>query len=173
MDYSTTERGRRDVTIPAPDGVAPAPRDERLGAHGSYRGSRREAVKVLGERAGGPELPLSESAIAIDVVAPSVIDAPVGATMSRGDAIARGDALPRGDAMARADLDALVEPVFTRNGWVSPPSQALAEHPLVRGLMLELPPRGRAPEPDWLERWFDAARAILTLLYAEPGASGR
>ena len=34
------------------------------------------------------------------------------------------------------------------------------------GLLLELPPKGSMPHQDWLDRWFEAARSILELLYA-------
>ena len=42
-----------------------------------------------------------------------------------------------------------------------------ADHPLLRGLLLELPPKGTVPAADWLDRWFDAARSILELLYMQ------
>lgn len=42
----------------------------------------------------------------------------------------------------------------------------IASHPLVQGLLLELPERG-GPVPDgWLDHWLEAARAVLELLYA-------
>ena len=41
----------------------------------------------------------------------------------------------------------------------------LADHPLVQGLLAELPDRdARLPE-GWLDRWLEAARAVLELLY--------
>ncbi len=43
-----------------------------------------------------------------------------------------------------------------------------ADHPLVRGLMMELPPRGTSmPSREWLDRWFEAARSILELIYTQ------
>lgn len=50
-------------------------------------------------------------------------------------------------------------------GWLDSPDGSMAEHPLLRGLLMELPPRGQAPTPEWLERWFEATRSILELLY--------
>jgi hypothetical protein len=41
-----------------------------------------------------------------------------------------------------------------------------ADHPLMRGLLLELPPRTGALDPAWLEQWLEAARATLGLIYA-------
>jgi hypothetical protein len=46
----------------------------------------------------------------------------------------------------------------------------MADHPLLRGLLLELPPRGTMPAPGWLDRWFEAARSILELLYVQEAA---
>jgi hypothetical protein len=65
--------------------------------------------------------------------------------------------LPAQHSLSLNELDELAEPVFPP-GW-------LADHPLLRGLLLELPPRGAAPASDWLDRWFEAARSILELLY--------
>ncbi|NUT31463.1 MAG: hypothetical protein HOV79_00160 [Hamadaea sp.] len=60
-------------------------------------------------------------------------------------------------------LDDLNEPVFPPAAWLE--ETGLADHPLLRGLLMELPPKGSAPSPEWLNRWFEAARAILELLY--------
>ena len=66
------------------------------------------------------------------------------------------------------DLDPLTEPSFPPTGWLDDtPTGTLADHPLLRGLLLELPPKGTVPSPGWLDRWFDAARAILDLLYLQ------
>jgi hypothetical protein len=71
-----------------------------------------------------------------------------------------------------ADLDALAEPVFPAD-WLTGPPSSLADHPLLRGLLLELPPKGTAPPADYLDRWFDAARSILELLYVQGSVSSR
>lgn len=44
---------------------------------------------------------------------------------------------------------------------------AIAEHPLVRGLMLELPERDTRLPDGWLDHWLEAARAVLELLYSQ------
>jgi hypothetical protein len=78
---------------------------------------------------------------------------------------------PQGRPPTLPSLDlGLTEPVFPAAGWPDVPAESLAEHPLLRGLLLELPPKATVPSPEWLDRWFEAARSILELLYA-PGAS--
>ncbi len=68
------------------------------------------------------------------------------------------------------DLGGLTEPVFPPAGWSDVPRESLVDHPLLRGLLLELPLKGTVPGPAWLDRWFEAARAILELLYVQdPG----
>ncbi|SCE86348.1 hypothetical protein GA0070607_2510 [Micromonospora coriariae] len=70
------------------------------------------------------------------------------------------------------DPNPLVEPSFPPSGWPMEPTGSLAEHPLLRGLLMELPPKGSVPPPGWLDRWFEATRAILELLYVQgPGRS--
>ncbi|MFB9234714.1 hypothetical protein ACFFWC_04060 [Plantactinospora siamensis] len=67
----------------------------------------------------------------------------------------------------------LTEPVFEPSDWSGTGNvEPLLEHPLLRGLLMELPPKGRGPSPEWLDRWFEATRAILDLLYAQ-GAGTR
>ncbi|MBI3687007.1 MAG: hypothetical protein HY241_06625 [Actinobacteria bacterium] len=50
--------------------------------------------------------------------------------------------------------------------WFRPQPGSPAEHPLMRGLLLELPPRADAPDKAWLEQWLEAARATLELIYS-------
>jgi hypothetical protein len=79
-------------------------------------------------------------------------------------------ALDRAAKLPSLDLQGLTEPVFpTSGGWVDAgtPAQSMADHPLLRGLLLELPVRGTMPESAWLDRWFEAARSILELLYVQ------
>ena len=68
------------------------------------------------------------------------------------------------------DPNPLIEPSFPPAGWPMEPPESLADHPLLRGLLMELPPKGSVPSPDWLDRWFEATRSILELLYVQ-GAS--
>ncbi|WP_433389016.1 hypothetical protein [Micromonospora sp. KLBMP9576] len=68
------------------------------------------------------------------------------------------------------DPNPLTEPSFPPGGWSAEPNESLVDHPLLRGLLMELPPKGSVPPPGWLDRWFEATRAILELLYVQgPG----
>jgi hypothetical protein len=58
-----------------------------------------------------------------------------------------------------------VESSFTPDPWMDASGGSVAEHPLLRGLLLELPPKGTTMPAQWLDRWFEAARSILELLY--------
>ncbi|GIH05894.1 hypothetical protein Rhe02_39610 [Rhizocola hellebori] len=62
-------------------------------------------------------------------------------------------------------LDGFDEPSFNGSGWLDGHSSSLVDHPLLRGLLLELPPKGSQPSPEWMNRWFEAARAVLDLIY--------
>ncbi|WP_162907913.1 hypothetical protein [Allorhizocola rhizosphaerae] len=51
-------------------------------------------------------------------------------------------------------------------GWLDGNNKtSLVDHPLMRGLLMELPPKGSQPSPEWMNRWFEAARAVLDLIY--------
>ena len=76
-------------------------------------------------------------------------------------------ALDRAAKLPSLDLQGLTEPVFSTSWSDGPTSQSMADHPLLRGLLLELPARGTMPPSDWLDRWFEAARSILELLYVQ------
>ncbi|MGS2614078.1 hypothetical protein ACVCAH_06035 [Micromonospora sp. LZ34] len=65
------------------------------------------------------------------------------------------------------DPNPLTEPSFPPGGWSMEPTESLVDHPLLRGLLMELPPKGSVPPPGWLDRWFEATRAILELLYVQ------
>jgi hypothetical protein len=80
-----------------------------------------------------------------------------------------GAGLERPPSLPSLDLGGLAEPVFPPPGWMEngTPVPSMADHPLLRGLLLELPPRGATPPPGWLDRWFEAARSILELLYVQ------
>lgn len=56
--------------------------------------------------------------------------------------------------------------------WFRPQAGSPADHPLMRGLLLELPPRTGALDPQWLEQWLEAARATLGLIYARTDGPG-
>jgi hypothetical protein len=70
-------------------------------------------------------------------------------------------------ATVALSLDGLTEPVFPPVAWLEAAGAALAEHPLLRGLLLELPAKDTPPSAEWLNRWFEAARSILELIYVQ------
>lgn len=55
---------------------------------------------------------------------------------------------------------------LVREPWMDGGGPAMADHPLLRGLLMELPAKGSAPSSEWLDRWFEATRSILDLLYS-------
>lgn len=54
---------------------------------------------------------------------------------------------------------------FPVDSWLDSGAGLVADHPMLRGLLLELPPKGSTLHAQWLDRWFEAARSILELLY--------
>ncbi|MGV9210496.1 hypothetical protein ACTFTM_01390 [Micromonospora sp. RB23] len=115
---------------------------ERFG--GKYRGARRDTVLT-------EVVSTDQEFSGREVPAPESADAPL--------------------SLPSLDPNPLVEPSFPPDGWPIEPTGSLADHPLLRGLLLELPPKGSVPPPGWLDRWFEATRAILELLYVQ--GSGR
>ena len=71
------------------------------------------------------------------------------------------------------DPNPLTEPSFPPRGWALAQQESLVVHPLLRGLLMELPPKGSVPPPGWLDRWFEATRAILELLYVQGASRSR
>jgi hypothetical protein len=61
-------------------------------------------------------------------------------------------------------------PSLSTDGWLDSAGTSVVDHPLLRGLLLELPAKGAHLQPEWLDRWFEAARSILELLYSFDGA---
>ncbi|WP_018829576.1 hypothetical protein [Salinispora tropica] len=116
---------------------------ERFG--GKYRGTRRDTVLT-------------------EVVSP---DAEAG---GRQDGSTPQRTAPP-HPLPSLDSDPLTRPGLSAEGWSSGPVDSLVDHPLLRGLLMELPPKGSVPPPGWLDRWFEATRAILELLYVQ--GSGR
>lgn len=62
-------------------------------------------------------------------------------------------------------LDGFNDSGFGPASWLDGPMESMVDHPLLRGLLLELPPRGTQPSPEWMNRWFEAARSVLDLIY--------
>lgn len=181
-----TERGKADnMTIGSDNlsnGSATA-QDRFSGGVSAYRQNRREALAAdtdgeLVSRGGASSgLPTRspgrshsiEPTGALDRAAklPSLdlqgLAEPVFPSVDR-PALSRVDDGPAdrpGTALSRADD-------YLSVGWPDAgSSQSMADHPLLRGLLLELPARGSLPPSDWLDRWFEAARSILELLYVQ------
>jgi hypothetical protein len=142
--------------------------DDRFsGPLGGYRGSARageQPVEDLSPRNGSSSL--SGTTIGGTAIGVSMsLDSPIGSSM----------AAPKLAEPSLSDLGSLStplsEPMFGRDAWLDAPTGSLADHPLLRGLLLELPPKGSMPQQDWLDRWFEAARSILELIYSQEARS--
>ncbi|WP_203964761.1 hypothetical protein [Actinocatenispora thailandica] len=72
---------------------------------------------------------------------------------------ATGQPVPINGAAHRAADQAATEAVAA----IDDPQ--VADHPLVQGLLAELPDRDARLPDGWLDRWLEAARAVLELLY--------
>jgi hypothetical protein len=59
--------------------------------------------------------------------------------------------------------------LMSSDSWLESAGKGVVDHPLLRGLLLELPPKGSTMQVQWLDRWFEAARSILELLYRFEG----
>jgi hypothetical protein len=70
------------------------------------------------------------------------------------------------------DLGSLTDSVFTADTWLDSPTGSMVDHPLLRGLLMELPPKGAMPSQEWLDRWFEATRSILELIYSQSAGRG-
>jgi hypothetical protein len=127
--------------------------DRFSGGVSAYRQTRREALAADGEgelvgRGGPAGLPTRSP--------------------GRSHSIEPTSALDRAAKLPSLDLQGLTEPVFPSSGLPDTGSSVtMADHPLLRGLLLELPARGTLPPSEWLDRWFEAARSILELLYVQ------
>ncbi|MFI7335999.1 hypothetical protein [Micromonospora aurantiaca (nom. illeg.)] len=116
---------------------------ERFG--GKYRGARRDTV--LTEVVSGDGEDARESGVPEQATAPL--------------------------SLPSLDPNPLTEPSFPPSGWPVGQQESLVDHPLLRGLLMELPPKGSVPPPGWLDRWFEATRAILELLYVQGASRSR
>jgi hypothetical protein len=90
-----------------------------------------------------------------------------GSRREAGPPPAEAEFPPAHNGVELPSLEGLAEPTFPPAGWLDQAEGTLADHPLLRGLLLELPPKGTMPPPGWLDRWFEAARSILELLYVQ------
>ncbi|MDI6099036.1 hypothetical protein QLQ12_30370 [Actinoplanes sp. NEAU-A12] len=135
------------------NGSSTTAQDRFSGGVSAYRQGRREALSS--DNSDG-EL-MSRSGSGLPTRSPG-----------RSHSIEPTSALDRAAKLPSLDLPSLSEPVFGSSSWSdSSSSQSMADHPLLRGLLLELPARGTLPPSEWLDRWFEAARSILELLYVQ------
>ncbi|WP_422772433.1 hypothetical protein ACN28C_05185 [Plantactinospora sp. WMMC1484] len=163
---------------------------ERLG--NKYRGARRDTSTTTEESSLGTDLGSPESLPAghlSDLGTGRASDLGTGRASDLGTGHAPnlgashpselGGILPaaippeRVPTLPSLDMGGLTEPVFPPAGWPDVPSEPLVDHPLLRGLLMELPPKGSIPDSLWLDRWFEAARAILELLYVQDASRTR
>jgi len=128
--------------------------DRFSGGVSAYRQNRREAGHSV--ESGETELMSRTGSSGLPTRSPG-----------RSHSIEPTSALDRAAKLPSLDLHGLSEPVFPSSGWPDSGSQSMADHPLLRGLLMELPMRGQLPPSDWLDRWFEAARSILELLYVQ------
>jgi hypothetical protein len=134
--------------------------DRFSGGVSAYRQGRREAA--LSAEADSDLVSRSGSSSGLPTRSPG-----------RSHSIEPTGALDRAPKLPSLDLPGLSDSVFPSSGWPdSNSSQSMADHPLLRGLLLELPARGSLPASDWLDRWFEAARSILELLYVQEARKG-
>lgn len=146
--------------------------DRFSGGVSAYRQTRREAA--LAAEHGDGELISRRDNGTLPTRSP-------GMSGSVSQALEPTSALDRAAKLPSLDMHGLSEPVFSAGGWAdatpasssmassmaSTMASSMADHPLLRGLLLELPARGTMPASDWLDRWFEAARSILELLYVQ------
>lgn len=117
---------------------------------GAYRqGSRRDIGRTgVGDQLGDEASPRSISPL--DTATPiSILSGP-----------------RRSSEAPLREVEPLPVPTFARDTFAEVGAPAMADHPLLRGLLMELPAKGSAPTPEWLDRWFEATRSILDLLYS-------
>jgi hypothetical protein len=133
--------------------------DRFSGGVSAYRQTRREAA-LAAEHADGELISRRDN---------SLPTRSPGMSGSVSQALEPTSALDRAAKLPSLDMHGLSEPVFSSSSWAdaTPTAQSMADHPLLRGLLLELPARGTMPASDWLDRWFEAARSILELLYVQ------
>jgi hypothetical protein len=97
-----------------------------------------------------------------ELAAPLHTDNPIASTLTEPK-------LPDTDAV-ESDLS-FRDPakLMSSDSWLETTGKDVVDHPLLRGLLLELPPKGSTMQVQWLDRWFEAARSIMELLYRFEG----
>ncbi|GAA2368454.1 hypothetical protein [Dactylosporangium salmoneum] len=147
--------------------------DDRFsGQLGSYRpGGRRDGIgdgplDDLSPRNGSS---LDRASMPLDMTPPKLPESSLVADLGplTGASLSGGSLSNGSLSSGSLGSSALTEPMFGRDSWLDTPSASMADHPLLRGLLMELPPKGTMPQQDWLDRWFEAARSILELIYSQ------
>ncbi|MBT8224981.1 MAG: hypothetical protein HKP61_11735 [Dactylosporangium sp.] len=146
--------------------------EDRFAAQlGQYRpGGRRDVTRAVASEA-GVDLSLRNGTSMLDA-RNGTLDTRSGAHDSRSAAMDAAApiassimAAKRGEPAMRETGDMDDSSAFGGEPWSDQPVDALVNHPLLRGLLMELPPKGAVPSPEYLDRWFEATRSILDLLY--------
>ncbi|MER7281724.1 hypothetical protein ABT369_45540 [Dactylosporangium sp. NPDC000244] len=148
--------------------------DDRFsGQLGSYRpGGRRDGIgdgplDDLSPRNGSP---LDRATMPLDMTPPKLPESSLVADLGplTGGSLS-GSSLSSSSlgSSSLSSASPLTEPMFGRDSWLDTPTGSMADHPLLRGLLMELPPKGTMPQQEWLDRWFEAARSILELIYSQ------
>jgi hypothetical protein len=141
---------------------ADLPPREDLGSDGAAYRSRR------GSMSGGNPIELPPAGV--PVATPPANPMGSGAPTMPPTMPPAGGAAPSTAATLPPVPAALPAP---EHDWFRDRPNSPADHPLMRGLLLELPPRGGQLDPAWLEQWLEAARATLGLIYAQRGQAPR
>jgi hypothetical protein len=133
-------------------------RDGSPALGGSALGGSGQGGSVLSGDTGADELTPRNGASSLDrLTTPLEIANPIASTLTA----------PR---LSEPTLDGFREPSFGTDAWLEMSIESVVDHPLLRGLLLELPPKGATLQSEWLDRWFEAARSIFELLYSMGGA---
>ncbi len=153
------------------------PDDRIVGQSGVYRpAARRDSSAVLPITRPGDDLPRRNGSSGAERGG-SVLEARGVSALERGvSVLERGVSALDAPVPIAASVPAprpvdpslveLAAPAFADDRVRSGFGGSVADHPLLRGLLLELPRKGSAPQPEWMDRWFEAARSIMELIYA-------
>lgn len=167
-------RGNRDGSLPATNGSHEGQLNGSLGS--PLGGSLSGGPRINGATRNGSALNGSSLSNPLD---PSPLSGPLSGPLD-------GTSLP--DLGDNSIASTLTEPrlvdsdpsepdlsfrdpanLMVSDSWLETSGKAVVDHPLLRGLLLELPPKGSTMQVQWLDRWFEAARSILELLYRFEG----
>jgi hypothetical protein len=141
-------------------GNGSAKTDDRFAAQlGGYRAGRRDSSAVLPIDGAADDMSGRNGSV-------PTIDR-ISGPLDTSNPIASSLTAPKLGQSELDELGTLRESVFTSDSWLDSHGGSMVDHPLLRGLLLELPPKGSMPTHEWLDRWFEAARSILELIYSQ------